>query len=153
MLKTATSGLRKHSSQRTVDFWCQGEELRVGFMVAGVSRLLDRGIESLMQVGKQSLRRADGAVVAPTRRGGLCVLQCQVVFCPMLLALVDEEPAGEALGLPLVDREMERESMGREDVTAPVALELPALREPSSDERRYHGHTTIPYQAWCHVCV
>ena len=44
----------------------------------------------------------------------------------MLLALVDEEPAGEALDLPPVDEEMERELMGREEVEPPVAIEVPA---------------------------
>ena len=34
----------------------------------------------------------------------------------MLLAFVDEEPAGEGLELPPVDEEMERELMGREKV-------------------------------------
>ena len=35
-LKTATGALLKHYGQRTVDFWCQGEELRVGFTVVDV---------------------------------------------------------------------------------------------------------------------
>ena len=48
-LKTATGELLKHYSTRTVDFRCQGEELRVGFTVVdtkrpilSVSRLMDR---------------------------------------------------------------------------------------------------------------
>ena len=84
---------------------------------------MDRGIETFVQVGKQILRRFDGATVDFTRRGGLFVVQCQVVV-PMLLALVDEEPAGETLDLPLVDEEMERELMGREEVEPPVAIEV-----------------------------
>ena len=49
-LKTATGELLKHYGLRTVDFQCQGEELRVGFTVVdvkrpilSVSRLTDRG--------------------------------------------------------------------------------------------------------------
>ena len=56
---------------------------------------MDRGIETFMQAGKQSLRRFGGAIVELTRRGGLCVLHCQVAV-PMLLILEDDEPAGEA---------------------------------------------------------
>ena len=94
------------------------QELRVGFTVVdvkrpilSVSRLMDRGIETFIQAGKQFLRRFDGATVELTRRGGLFVLQCQAVV-PMLLAPVDEEPAGEAPDLPPIDEEMERELMG-----------------------------------------
>ena len=105
--KTATGELLKHCGTRTVDFRCQGEELRVGFTVVdvkrpilSVSRLMDRGIETFIQAGKQFLlRRFDGATVELTRRGGLFVLQCQAVV-PMLLAPVDEEPAGEAPDRP-----------------------------------------------------
>ena len=86
------------------------EELRVGFTVVevkrpilSVSRLMDRGIETFIQAGKQFLRRFDGATVELTRRGGLFVLQCQDVV-PMLLAPVDEELAGEALDLHLLTR-------------------------------------------------
>ena len=57
---------------------------------------MDRGIETFIQAGKQFLRRFDGATVELTRRGGLFVLQCQAVV-PMLLAPVNDEPAGEAL--------------------------------------------------------
>ena len=71
----------------------------------------------------------------------------------MLLALVDEEPAGEALDLPPIDEDMERELMGREEVEAPVAIEVPAPDEPTSDERRHHGHTHLPHQSWCNICV
>ena len=92
-----------------MDFWCQGEELRVGFTVVDVkrpilsaSRLMDRGIETCIQTGKQSLRRFDGAAVELTRRGGLFFLQCQVTVS-MLLAPADEEPAEEAPDLPPVD--------------------------------------------------
>ena len=141
-LKTATAELLKHYGTRTVDFRCQGEELRVDFTVVdvkrpilSVSRLTDRGIETFIQAGKQIPRRFDGATVELTRRGGLFVLQCQVVV-PMLLAPVDEEPAGEAPDLPLVDEEMERELMGRKEVEPPVAIEVPAPSEP-----------------WCNVCV
>ena len=83
-LKTATCELLKHYGQRTVDFRCQGEELRLGFTVVDVKRpmsvsmLMDRGIETFIQTGKQSLRRFDGATFELTRRGGLFVLQCQV---------------------------------------------------------------------------
>ena len=96
---------------------------------------MDRGIETFIQAGKQSLRRSDGAVVALTLRGRLFVLPCQVVSCPMLLGLVDEEPAGRAPGPPPVDEEIERELMGREEVAPPVALEIPTPGEPCSDER------------------
>ena len=117
---------------------------------------MDRGIETFTHAGKQSLRRADGAVVALTRRGGLFARPCPVFFRPMLLALVDDEER-RVLGPPLVDEEMERELMGREQVVPPVtllvALELRAPGEPSSDERRHHGLTLIPYQAWCNVFV
>ena len=147
----------KHYGTRTVDSQCQGEELRVGFTVVdvkrpilSVSRLMDRGIETFIQVGKQILRRFNGATVKLTRRGGLFVLQCELVV-PMLLAPVDEEPAGEAPDLPPVDEEMERELMGREE--PPVAREVPAPGEPTSDERRHHGLTHLPYQPWCNVCV
>ena len=157
-LKTATGELLKHYGQRTVDFLCQGEELRVGFTVVdakrpilSVSRLMDRGIETFIQAGKQILRRFDGATVELTRRGGLFVLQCQVVV-PMLLVLEDEEPAEEAPDLPPVHEEMERDLMGREEVL-PVSIEVPAPGEPTSEERRHHGHTHLPYQSWCYVCV
>ena len=40
---------------------------------------MDRGIETFIQTGKKSMRRFDGATVELTRRGGLFVLQCQVV--------------------------------------------------------------------------
>ena len=79
---------------------------------------MDRGIETFIQPGMQFLRRFDGATVELTRRGGLFVLQCQPVV-PMLLAPVDEEPAGEAPDLPPIDEEMERELMGREEVEPP----------------------------------
>ena len=150
-LKTATGELLKHYGTRTVDFRCQGEELRVGFTVVDV-RLMDRGIETFIQAGKQILRRFDGATVELTRRGDLFVLQCQVVV-PMLRAPVDEEPAEEAPDHPLVDEEMERELMGREEVEPPVAIEVPAPDEPTSDERRHHGLARLPYQPWCNVCV
>ena len=58
-LKTVTGELLKHYGTRTVDFRCQGEELRVGFTVAdvkrpflSVSRLVDRRIETFIQTGK-----------------------------------------------------------------------------------------------------
>ena len=158
-LKTATGELLKHFGTRTVDFRCQGEELRVGFSVVdvkrpilSVSRLIDRGIEPFIQTGKLSLRRFDGATVELTRRGGLFVLQCQAVV-PMLPAPVDEEPPEAAPVLPPVDEEMERELMGREEVEPPIATELRAPDEPTSDERRHHGLTHLPYQLWCNVCV
>ena len=85
-LKTATGELLNHYGTRTVDFQCQGEELRVGFTVVDVkrpilsaSRLMDRGIETFIQAGKQFQRRFDGATVDLTRLGGLFVLQCQAV--------------------------------------------------------------------------
>ena len=66
-LKTRTGELLKHDGLRTVDFWCQGEELRVDFTVVDVkrpilrvSRLMDRGIETF-----------NGATVELTRRSGL----------------------------------------------------------------------------------
>ena len=66
-LKTATGELLKHYGTRTVDFRCQGEDLRVGFTIVDVKRsnlsvrrLMDRGIETFIQAGKQFLRRFDG---------------------------------------------------------------------------------------------
>ena len=54
-LKTATGELLKNYGTRTVDFRCQGEELRVGFTVVdvkrpilSVSRLMDRGIKTFI---------------------------------------------------------------------------------------------------------
>ena len=35
----------------------------------------------------------------------------------------------------------------------PVAIEVPTPGEPTSDERRHHGLTPLPYQPWCNVCV
>ena len=61
--------------------------------ILSVPLLMNRGIETFIQTGKQILRRFDGATVELTRRGGLFVLECQPVV-PMLLAPVDEEPAG-----------------------------------------------------------
>ena len=65
-LKTATGEVLKHYRTRTVDFRCPSEELRVGFTVddvkgpiLSVSRLMDRGIETFIQAGKQILRRFD----------------------------------------------------------------------------------------------
>ena len=61
-LKTATGELLKHYGTRTVDFRCQGEELRVGFTVVDVKRpilsvpkLVDRGIEIFIQAGASRL--------------------------------------------------------------------------------------------------
>ena len=72
----------------------------------------------------------------------------------MLLAPVDEEPAGEAPDLRLVDEEeMERELMGREEVEPPVAIEVPAPSEPTGDERRHHGLTHFAHPPWCNVCI
>ena len=48
---------------------------------------------------------------------------------------------------------MERELMGREEVKQPVAIEVPAPDEPTSDERRHHGLTHLPFQPWCNICV
>ena len=59
---------------------------------------------------------------------------------------------GEAPDLPLVDEEMERELMKREEMPPSVAIEVPAPGEPTSEERRHHGLTHLPYQSWCNVC-
>ena len=109
---------------------------------------MDRGIETFIQTCTQNLRRFDGATVELTRRGGLFVLQCQVV-APMCLTPVDDEPAGKALDLPPVDEEMERELLGREGLPPPVS----AAGEPTSEELRHHGLTHSPYQSWCNFCV
>ena len=153
-LKTATGEMLKHHGKRTVDFRSQGQELRVGFTVVDLkrpimsaSRLMDRGIETLIQADRQFLRRFDGATVVLTRRGGLFVLECQV-STPRLLAPVAEEPAGDAVDLPPADEELERELMGREEVEPPVAVEVPAPNEPTSEERRHHRLTHLPYQPW-----
>ena len=113
---------------------------------------MDRGVETFIQAGKQFLRRFDGATLELTRRGGLFVLKCQVVV-PILLAPVDEESVGEAPDLPPIDEDMERELMGREEVEPPVAIQVPAPDEPTSDERRHHGLNHLPYQPWCNICV
>ena len=60
---------------------------------------------------------------------------------------------GKAPDLPPLDEEMERELMGREEVEPPVAIEVPAPEEPTSDERRNHGLTHLPYQPRCNVWV
>ena len=83
---------------------------------------------------------------------GILVLQCRSVV-PTMLAPVDEDPAGEAPDLPPIDEEMERELIGRVEVEPPVAIEGLAPDEPTSDERRHHGLTHLPYQPWCNVCV
>ena len=113
---------------------------------------MDSGIETLIQTGKQSLRRFDGATVELTRRCGLFFLQCQVAI-PRLLAPVVDEPAGDASDLLPVDIELERELTGLEEVEAPVAIEVPAPAEPTSEERRHHRLTHLPCQHWCNVCV
>ena len=59
----------------------------------------------------------------------------------------------EASDLGPLDEEMERDLMGREEVEPPVAIEVPAPDEPTSDERRHPGLTHLPYQPWCNVCV
>ena len=64
---------------------------------------MDRGIETFIQTGKESLRRSDGATTELTLCGGLLVLQCQVAV-PILLALVDEEPEGKLLISHLLTR-------------------------------------------------
>ena len=70
----------------------------------------------------------------------------------MLLAPVDEEPAGEAPDLPPLDEEMERELMGREEVEPPVAIEVLAPDEPTSDGRRHHGLTFAVSTLVQHLC-
>ena len=69
---------------------------------------MNRGIATFIQTGEQSSRRLDGATDELTRQRGHSALQCQIDV-PMLLGLVDDEPAGEAPDLPLVDEEMERD--------------------------------------------
>ena len=60
---------------------------------------------------------------------------------------------GEALDLPPVDEEMERELMGREEVEPPVAIEVPAPDEPTSDERRTSWtHTFAVSTLVQHLC-
>ena len=55
----------------------------------------------------------------------------------MLLALVDDEPAGEAPDLPPVDEEMELVLLGREEVEPPVSIDVPS----PDTSGRHHGHT------------
>ena len=95
MLKTAPGEPLKHCGQRTVDFWCQGEELRVDVKrpILSVSILMNRGIATFIQTGEQSCRGLDGATDELTRQRGHSVPQCQIAV-PMLL--VDDEPAAEA---------------------------------------------------------
>ena len=108
---------------------------------------MDRGIETFIQIGKQSLRRFDSATVELTRRGGFFVLPCKVVV-PMLLALVDDEPAGEALDLPPVDEVMERELMDekRWHRQWPAPGEPPATSRGVTDSHTYRinrGATSV----------
>ena len=102
---------------------------------------MERGIEKFIQTGKQSLRRFDGATTEFTRCGGLFFVQCQVAV-PMLPALVDDEPAGEAPDLFLVDEEMERELTGRKEVPPTVAIESPAPGEPVKSGDITDTHTS-----------
>ena len=68
-----------------------------------------------------------------------------------MLALVDDEPAGEALDVPHGDVEVGRELVGREEVPPPVAIEIPTLGEPTREERKHDGLTHLPYQSGCNV--
>ena len=43
--------------------------------------------------------------------------------------------------------------MGREEVPPLLAVEFPALGEPTSEEQRHHELTYLPYESWCNVCV
>ena len=101
---------------------------------------MDRGIETFI---RKLACRVSADVTVPLLNSHVevvfFVLQCQVACCPMLLALVDEE--------------MERELMGRDEVPPPVAIEVPTLGEPTSEEWRHHGLTHLPHQSWCNVCV
>ena len=54
---------------------------------------MDKGIKTFIQAGEQILRRFDGATVV-SHVVVVFILQCQAVVS-MLLAPVDEEPAGE----------------------------------------------------------
>ena len=152
-LKTSTGELLKHYGTRTADFRCQGEKLRVGFTVVdvkrpflSVSRLMDRGIETFIQAGQQILRRFDGATVEFTRRGGFFVLQCQVVHLWM------KSQRGKLWISHLLTRRWKRELMGREEVEPQAAIEVPAPGEPTSDERRHHGHTFAVSTLVQHLC-
>ena len=157
VLKIATGELLKHYGQGAADFRFQSEELRVSFTVVdvkrpilSVSRLTDRGIQTFIQAAKQMLRRSDGVVVALTRRGGLFVLQCQVVPCPMVLALVDEEPAVEAPSPPPSDERWtancwDEKRWHRQWHSSILHLENHSVMSG--------GITDIPYQAWCNFCI
>ena len=153
-LKTATGELLKHCGPRTVDFWCQGEELRVGFTVfdvkqpiLSVSRLMDSGIETFIQTGKRNLLRFDGATVEITRRGGLFVLHCQVVLWMM-------SQREKLLISHLSTRRWSGKVTGREEVPTPVAIEVPAPGErPVKSGNVIDTHTHLQYQSWCIVCV
>ena len=104
--------------------------------------MMDRGIDTFIQPGKQLLRRADGGVEL-TRREGLFVLPGKVVYRPTLMAPVHAEGAVQAPGRhPKVDREMETE-----EVAPPVAHEHPPLGKQSREKRRHHGLTHFPYKA------
>ena len=75
-------------------------------------------------------------------------------FCNVnLFHLWMRNQRGKLLISHLLTGEMERELMGREDVEPPVAIEVPAPDEPTSDERRHHGLTHLPYKPWCNICV
>ena len=102
---------------------------------------MDSGIETFIQTVKQSLRRSDGATIELARRGSLSV--CNVKS--LLLAHVDDEPAGEALDLPPGDEVMERELVGREEVPPPVAIEAPA----AGGQTVKRGYITVSHT--CHT--
>ena len=130
-LKTATGELLRHYGTRAVDLPVSRRRTSSGLhscrCEATISECLKvdgqrhRNIHPSWQADLL-VRRLNSHVVVV-----FFVLQCQAVV-PMLLALVDEEPAGEAPDLPPIDEEMERELMGREEVEPPAAIEVPAPR-------------------------
>ena len=82
-------------SRRRTSEWAS-QVVDVKRPILSVSRLMDRGNRNIHPSWQADFcARFDGATVELTRRGVLFVLQCQA-FVPMLLALVDEEPAGRS---------------------------------------------------------
>ena len=128
---------------------------------------MDRSIETFIQAGKQILRRFDGATAELIRRGGLLVLQCRSVVPTMLASsfcnvdllfrlcwhLWMRIQREKLLISRLLTRRWSVNGIGRVEVEPPVAIEGLAPDEPTSDERRHHGLTHLPYQPWCNVCV
>ena len=78
------------------------------------------------QPGGQILRRQSGGTLDLTRRGGLFMLQASTHVHPRLLASVTEDEP--EVPLDVMDEEMERDLVGRQEPEAPHAVEHRAPR-------------------------